>query len=143
MKDNNLMLGYESVPDLLSSIFGLKVSGANLIFSSAGAVTAFITTYIYDDAHAVYVLVGFIFLDAITGILRAIKQKKFSSSKLPRILVIMICYLTLLSLGWNLAQVHDIFSWVPGALYFGFITTLCISIMENLYELGVISEKIY
>ena len=55
----------------------------------------------------------------------------------------MVTYLCLLSLGWNLAKVHDLFSWVPGTLYFGFITTLAISIIENLHQLRIISDSVY
>ncbi len=140
MKDNNLMLGYQSIKELCFTAFGLKNAAANIIASFFGGLTTFITAYIYNDAHAIYVLIGFIFLDSLTGILKAIKNKKFSSSKLPRILVIMIIYVSLLSLGWNLSKINDLFSWVPGTLYFGFITTLCVSIIENLHELGIISD---
>lgn len=142
-KDNNLMLGYESFADLFRSAFGIQNISANFLMSSIGALITFITSYIYDDAQAIFVLVGMIAFDSLTGIMKAIKNKTFSSAKLPRILVILVIYTGLLSLGWNLAKVNDLYSWIPGTLYFGFISTLTISIIENLHQLGIISDSMY
>jgi len=142
IKNNNLMLGYHSFEDLFNSAFGLNHKVTNLLLASIGGITAFITSYIYDDPQAIYVLIGMVAFDSLTGIMRALKQGIFSSVKLPRILVIMITYISLLSLGWNLAKVNDIFTWVPGCLYFGFVTTLCISIIENLHALNIISDNV-
>lgn len=143
VKDNNLMCGYISFADLFKSAFGTEHMHTNLIMAFIGGVTTFITSYIYDDAQAIYVLIGMIAFDSLTGILKALKHNTFSSAKLPRILVIMLLYICLLSLGWNLAKVNDLFSWIPGTLYFGFITTLTISIIENLHALNVISDNVY
>lgn len=143
IKDNNLMLGYCSLGDLCDSAFGLNHKMTNLLLASIGGITAFITSYVYDDAQAIYVLMGMIAFDSMTGIMKALKYGTFSSAKLPRILVIMVTYITLLSLGWNLAKVNDLFNWVPGCLYFGFVTTLAISIIENLHALNIISDNVY
>lgn len=143
VKDNHLMCGFESIKDLVKSAFGLDHIYTNTLIASVGAISTFITSYIYDDAQAIYVLMGFIAFDSLTGILKAFKQNNFSSAKLPRILVIMVLYISLLSLGWNLAKVDDLFSWLPGTLYFGFISTLVISIIENLHALNIISDEIY
>jgi hypothetical protein len=143
LKDNNLMCGYESFKDLFKSAFGTEHLHANMIMASLGAVITFITSYIYDDPQAIFVLIGMIAFDSITGIMKAFKNGTFSSAKLPRILVIMLVYTGLLSLGWNLAKFDELFSWVPGTLYFGFITTLVISIIENLHQLNIISDNMY
>lgn len=143
VKDNNLMCGFASFKDLIHSAFGLDHIHMNMIISSLGGLAAFITSYIYDDPQAIYVLIGMIAFDSLTGILKALKHNTFSSAKLPRILVIMVLYTGLLSLGWNLAKVDDLFSWLPGTLYFGFVSTLTISIIENLHALGIISDEIY
>lgn len=143
VKDNNLMCGYISFADLFKSAFGTEHMHTNIIMAFIGGLTTFITSYIYDDAQAIYVLIGMIAFDSLTGILKAIKHNTFSSAKLPRILVIMLLYTCLLSLGWNLAKVNDLFSWIPGTLYFGFVTTLTISIIENLHALNVISDNVY
>lgn len=143
MKDNNLMLGYCSLKEVCKSAFGLDHIHTNTIMASLGGIIAFITSYIYNDPQAIFVLMGMIAFDSVTGILKAFKFGTFSSAKLPRILVIMVIYISLLSLGWNLAKVDEMFSWLPGVLYFGFISTLTISIVENLHALGIISDTMY
>lgn len=142
-KENNLMCGYSSFGDLFRSAFGTEHLHSNMIMASLGAIISFITSYIYDDPQAIFVLIGMIAFDSVTGIMKAFKNGTFSSAKLPRILVIMLVYVSLLSLGWNLAKVDDLFNWVPGTLYFGFITTLVISIIENLHQLNIISDNMY
>lgn len=143
VKDNNLMCGFLSFDDLLKSAFGTEHLQTNLIMAFIGGISTFITSYIYDDAQAIYVLMGLIAFDSLTGVLKALKFNRFSSAKLPRILIIMVIYTSMMSLGWNLAKVNDFYSWIPGTLYFGFVTTLGISIIENLHELGVISDNVY
>lgn len=142
-KDNHLMIGFANLHDLATSAFGLKSSVITFMISLFGALTAFITTYIYDDAKAVYTLLALIGLDAFTGIIKSIKNKTFSSARLPRILVIIIVYMSLLGIGWSLSKISSFYLWIPSALYFGFVTTLMISIVENLNQLGLISDGIF
>ncbi len=142
-KDNKLMLGYENFMDLVSSAFGTNHLALNVTGGVIAAVTAFITQYIWDDSRAIYTLLGIILLDACTGIMRAVKQNTFSSGRLPRILVIMVLYTGLLSIGWNLAKVSPFYGWIPSLLYGGFVTTLIISIIENLHQIQAIPDNIY
>ncbi len=142
-KNNQLMLGYESFTDLTISAFGLKQPIISIIGVIIATLTTFITKYVYDDARAVYTLVAIILLDAITGITRSIKQGKFSSARLPRVLTIILLYTGLLSIGWNLSKTSALYSWIPAMLYGGFVTTLIVSIFENAHEIGLIPDNIY
>ena len=142
-KDNNLMLGYENSHDLLSSIFGLKLAAVNGIVAIIATMTTFITNYIWDDAKAVYMLLLLIAVDAITGIFKAIKAKAFSSAKLPRILVIMVVYTTLLAVAWNISKISPFYAFLPAVLYGGFMSTLLVSIFENLHQLKWVPDNIY
>lgn len=142
-KDNQLMLGYTNFKELMISAFGLNQPLPNIIGASIAGLSTFITHYIYNDARAIYTLIAIILLDAITGITRAVKQNKFSSARLPRILVIMILYTGLLAIGWNLSKVSVVYAWLPGVLYGGFVTTLIISIFENAHQIGLIPDNIY
>ncbi len=142
-KDNKLMLGYENFMDLVSSAFGTSHLALNITGGFIAAMTTFITQYIWDDSRAIYTLLGIITLDACTGIMRAIKHKTFSSGRLPRILVIMVLYTGLLSIGWNLAKISPFYGWIPSLLYGGFVTTLIISIIENLHQIQAIPDNIY
>ena len=143
VKDNHLMIGYSSLHDLLYSVFGFKTSVFTFLVSFFAGLTAFLTSYVYDDAKAIYTLVAMIGLDAFTGILKSIKHKTFSSARLPRILVIVVLYLSLLGVGWNLSKISSFYVWIPSTLYFGFVTTLVVSIIENMHQLGLISDGVY
>lgn len=142
-KENDLMLGYANQHDLLSTVFGVKLMVINLIASFFAIISTFITDYVYDDAKAIYILLALIAVDAVTGIMKAVKVKKFSSSKLPRILVIMVIYTTMLGLSWNISKVSPFYVFLPGILYGGFISTLIISIFENLHELKYVPDNLY
>lgn len=142
-KNNKLMLGYENLSDLVTTVFGTKCITLNIMGGIIAGASAFITQYVWDDAKAVFILLGLIVLDAITGIFRAIKQKTFSSARLPRVLVIIILYTGLLSIGWNLAHISALYGWIPSILYGGFVTTLFVSIFENIHALGLVPDNIY
>ena len=142
-KDNDLMLGYANTHDLLSSIFGLKLVVLNFIAAFAAAMTTFITDYVWDDAKAVYLLLVIIGVDALTGVFRAVKTKTFSSAKLPRILVIMVVYTTMLGIAWNISKVSPFYAFLPAVLYGGFVSTLVVSIFENLHQLSWIPDNLY
>ena len=142
-KENDLMLGYANFHDLISSIFGLKLAAINFIAAMIAMFTTFITNYVWDDARAIYILLVLILVDALTGISKAIKAKTFSSAKLPRILVIMVAYTTLLGVTWNVSKVSPFYAFLPAVLYGGFVSTLIVSIFENLHQLKWIPDNIY
>jgi toxin secretion/phage lysis holin len=142
-KDNELMLGYANTEDLFSSVFGLKLFIINIFGALAASTTTFITDYIWDDATAIYMLLGLILADAVSGIIKSIKNKKFSSARLPRILVIAVVYTALLAIAWNVSKYSPFYSWLPPFLYGGFVTTLLVSIFENLNSIGLLPKSIY
>jgi phage-related holin len=140
MKENKLILGFESTSELFSSILGLKNSFINFILAACTALTSFITQYIWDDASAVYFLLFLILIDAGTGVWKSIRHRSFSSSKLPRVLVISIIYVLMLAISWNAAKHSELFIWLPGMVYGGLIGTPLVSIYENFAELGYVPK---
>jgi len=142
-KDNHLMLGYANLHELTSSLLGFKQTVFNFLIASLAIMTTFINNYIWDNAAAIYFMLFLISVDACTGIAKSVKNNTFSSSRLPRILVIMITYTTLLAISWNIAKFSPFYYWLPGALYGGFIATLVVSIFENLHHLKLIPSRVY
>jgi hypothetical protein len=142
-KNNHLMLGFISWHELFDKIIGIKQSVFNFFIAMAAITTTFINNYVWDDAKAIYFMLFLISFDAATGIYKSIKNKTFSSSRLPRILVIMVIYTTLLAISWNISKFSPFYYWLPGALYGGFIATLIVSIFENLHELKMIPDRVY
>ena len=142
-KNNHLMLGFISWGELFDKIVGIKQSVFNFFVAMAAIITSFINNYVWDDAKAIYFMLFLISFDAATGIYKSLKNKTFSSSRLPRILVIMVVYTTLLAIAWNISKFSPFYYWLPGALYGGFIATLMVSIFENLHALKIVPDKIY
>lgn len=142
-KDNHLMLGFANFGDFLQSLLGLKNTLLNFIFGFLAVLPTFISSYIYDDYKAVYFMYTLVIIDASTGILRAFKNKTFSSSRLPRIFVITLCYTVMLAMSWNAAKFSSMFLYLPGFIYGGLIATLLISVFENFMLLGLINKQIY
>jgi len=140
MKENKLILGFESTQELFSSILGLKNSFINFILAVCTAFTSFVTQYIWDDASAVYFLLFLIIVDAGTGVWKSVRNRTFSSSKLPRVLVISIIYVLMLAISWNAAKHSELFLWLPGMVYGGLVGTPLVSIYENFAELGYVPK---
>ena len=133
-----MLLGFNNINDFILSAFGFKK--INLLFATAGALSSFLTSYVYNDAGAVLFLIGMIGLDGITGVLKALKSKSFVSNKVPRILVTMVVYILLLSVSWNASIYHPLFSFLPGLVYFTLVSQQIVSVMENLSEMGLIKS---
>ena len=142
-KNNHLMLGFISWNELFEKIVATKQMAFNFIVASVAVITTFINNYVWDDAKAIYFMLFLICFDATTGISKSIKNKTFSSSRLPRILVIMVIYTTLLAISWNISKFSPFYAWLPGALYGGFLATLIVSIFENLHQLQIVPDRIY
>lgn len=143
MKENVLIFGFKNFKELFITAFGTKHLSFSLFLSVITTINAFITEYIYDDAKAVYFLLFLIAFDAFTGIWKAVKNKTFSSSRLPRVIVLMILYVCLLGIGWNAARFSYLYFWLPSTIYGIMIGTLIVSLFENLMELGFISKDLY
>jgi hypothetical protein len=141
MKNNTTILGFTSLNDLLVTTFQFKVGNITtaLLFSLSG----FITEYVYDDVKAVYWMLFMAGLDFLTGIAKAFKQKNFSSARLPRMLIIILIYCLLLSMGWNMAKFSPIYNFLPGLIYGALVSTLFISIIENLRILKLIPKSLF
>ena len=140
IQENKLILGYDSFKELIESALGLKHYFFNGFLAMGAALTTFITSYVWNDANAVYFMLSLIGLDALTGIWKAIVNKTFSSSRLPRIAVISIIYVIMLSTSWNASVYSSLFIWLPGLVYGGLIGTLLVSIYENFAELGYLPK---
>ena len=137
------VLGFYSISDFAVTTLMGKASGKFLFISGLlGGLTSFITSYIWDDAKAVYFLMALIALDGCTGIVNALRAGTFKSSRLPRILGIMVTYVTVLSMGWHTAKYAPSLDFLPGVLYLGFTTVLLVSIIENLSAMGVIPKEL-
>lgn len=144
-KNNTLFVGFSSIQDFVQTALGWKNASINLIIACIAGISTFITNYIWDDASAVFFMVFLIAVDFITGVARSIrsKPKSFSSARMPRAFVILVAYCLLLSIGWNAAHFSVLFIFLPGVIWGGLISTLILSILENLILLKIIDKTIF
>lgn len=136
------MLGYDSFQDFFSTLVGNASGKLLLTISFIAGLSGFITDYIYSDAKAIYFLLAILGIDVVTGVLNSLKQGTFCSRRLPRILGVTLSYILVLSIGWNAAKHVPELAFVPGAIYGVMVTTVIVSILENLNELGLIGKGI-
>ena len=144
-KLNTLFVGFDSISDFVSTMVGWKNANINVVIAMLAGVSTFITDYIWDDASAVFFMVFLIMVDFITGVIKSIysKPKTFSSARLPRAFVILLSYCLLLCIGWNAAHYSILFIWLPGVIWGGLISTLILSIIENLIQLKIIDKTVF
>lgn len=151
MKFADHIFGFTSTGDFFKTFLGLKNFLTIGPISFIGAIISFITSYIYDDAKAVLVLVALRAFDLLTGIVksyhkRAQEGKKgfahflgsIRSNRLMRGFLVLFLQMCLLAICRNLGASFSILSFVSGLVYFGLSTTQLVSIAENLYESKII-----
>lgn len=144
MKNNHkAFLGYDSITDFIYTNLGLSSVKLNTLFAFIATITSFVTDYIWDDARSYYFLVFCLGIDFLTGILKSIQNKTFSSKRIPRMFVTVLFYSLMLALSWNAAKSSDLFFWLPSAIFAGFLSTTLVSIFENIYAIGFLPKSIY
>lgn len=139
---NKSFFGFQSLKDYTTTLFCFNHLTLLSISTMIGIVSSFITDYLYNSSHAIYTLLFLVGADCITGIYRAIKLKTFTSQRLPRILIVLISYIGLLSMSWHLAIDIPLLSFLPSIIFFGLTTTTLISIIENLDALGILQHSL-
>ena len=137
-------LGYNSYQDFFNTILLNSNLVIVLCFSIFGSLGLFIEDYIWRDRNAVYFLWSLLFIDLVTGVLKAyFIEKGFASRKLPRWGGVVFTYFLLLFLAHNMAKFSpEFFSVLPTGLYGLFLATQFKSIWENLVTLKLIQGPI-
>lgn len=136
-------LGFNSISDLLLSTTGIYYAKFHMVIVTFFvAVTGFIGTWIWEDPNAVWTLWVLMLIDYITGILKAIYNKRFSSFKLWRMPIYFIVTTMLLSLAFWMAKGTITFALMPTIVISGFYSVYFISIIENFGQLGWLPKPI-
>jgi len=161
--EQKALLGYISFDDFLTTFLGLKNTIINIWLIFLLSFTSFITSYIWDSSAAIYTLLILMLGDWVLGVTLAVKascllryqkatippdklqsiiNRRFSSSRFPRIFVAMPLALFVLSISWNLAKSNAVYYFLPSVVYGGFSGTYFVSLIENVSEFGLISKDI-
>lgn len=135
-------LGFASGQDFVESFVGLKTWTTNAVIAFFGAVTTFVSGFMWDDPKAVYTLWVLMSADWATGILKGIINKKFTSYKLWRMPLYFVATSFVLAISWWVAKYSILFAPLPGIVIGGFFSVYFASILENLGELGLLPKPI-
>ncbi len=143
MKNNVTIFGYESLSDFINTNLGIDTFKYNALIAILVGLSSFVTNYVYNDYRAVYFMLFALLMDGATDVWLSLKNKKFSSARLPRVLITMVFYCLLLCLSWNAAKFNIVFTFLPGLIWGGLMTTILVSVFENVYYLGYLPESIF
>ena len=133
-------LGFQNWNDYLTTLFNPQnklLIGFSFIFG------ANFKTHFWDNPDQIIFLWILLLIDLGTGIIKALKNKNFKSSKLPRWSGIAFTNFMLLFLSYNVGTYAPVLNFLPGSLYTIFSAVAFVSIVENLNEMGCLNIKVY
>lgn len=134
-------LGFTTGTDLLTTL--IAPSKIVWITGLVTSLTIFIEKYVYASADAIYFLFFLLAVDFITGVCKSIFiNKDFSSKKFPRSMVSAVVYSLIFIISTGAAYHSLWFIWLPNFVYGVLLSTIIISIFENLTQLKLIDAKI-
>ena len=133
-------LGFANVQDFLESFLGTSKWAYNGILAVIGAVTTFITGYMWNDPKAVWTLWILMAADWATGILKGILNKKFVSYKLWRMPLYYVATSFVIAISWWMSKSSNIFYILPSIVIAGFYSVYFTSMLENLGEVGLLPK---
>ena len=135
-------LGFESIPDFLDSLFRFKHWSLNTTIALCGALTTFVTGYMWDTASAVYTLWALMGADWATGIYKSMKKGEFNSYRLFRMPVYYVATSFILSICWWIEKSNVLFFFLPSVIMAGFYGVYLTSFFENCGEIGLLPKPL-
>lgn len=133
-------MGFSSLNDFFNSLFGIKHADFNFIIVLGTTITSLITNYMWDTPSAIYTLWSLMAVDWLTGIIKAMKNKEFISSKLYRMPLFFLSTSAIISFSWWIAKTSLIFHLLPSIVMGGFLSVYFISLLENLADIGLLPK---
>lgn len=135
---NEMKAIVESVVSLnLKTIpFTLSVFGG----FSVGALTGFVTNWIFDPAVSFYALMLLICCDHVTGMWVAFKNNKFETRKAARIFWTLLSHTGLLAFATSLSKGSDAIYWLNEGIFVPLVVVNLISLIKNLSLLGFVKK---
>ena len=135
-------LGFAGVDDFFASLLGVKNWTINATVALLGAITTFITGYIFNDPTAIWTLWILMGADWATGIVKGAVNKRFVSYKLWRMPLYYVATSFVISISWWMSKSSAIFSILPSIVVTGFYSVYFVSMLENLGEIGLLPKTI-
>jgi uncharacterized membrane protein len=125
---------YESkmkTPMVISTIFGAI---------TAGALSAFVSDWIFDPSISYFTLVGLIAADHLSASYLAFKYNRFDTRVALRIFWTLLSHTALLMFATNLSKGADVLFWLNEAVFVPIVVVNLMSLVKNLALLGWIKK---
>jgi len=140
--NNRSFLGFESMSDFLASLFRFKHWSTNSLIAFVGALTSFITGYMWDTSSAVYTLWALMGADWITGVFKSMKVGVFNSYRFWRMPIYFVATSFILSISWWISKGSTLFFFLPSITMAGFYGVYLTSLLENCGEIGILPQPL-
>jgi hypothetical protein len=133
------------VLDVVQSVFSLKLKTQILFASvfggfSLGALTSFVTGWIFDPAASYFALIALIGADHVTGVVLALRNNRFETRKAIRIFWTLLSHTGLLLFATNLAKGSDALFWLNEGVFVPLVLVNLFSLIKNLSLLGYLKK---
>ena len=136
---------WEEIDAVITSILSLNLKAGVWLVTvfggmSFGAITGFVTNWVYDSAEAYYALIALIFTDHLSGMYLAYKNNRFETRKAARIFWTVCSHTALLVFGCNLAKGSVALFWLDETIFVPLCLVNLISLVKNLSLLGFVKK---
>lgn len=116
---------------VISTIFGAI---------TAGALSAFVSDWIFDPSISYFTLVGLIAADHLSASYLAFKYNRFDTRVALRIFWTLLSHTALLMFATNLSKGADVLFWLNEAVFVPIVVVNLMSLVKNLALLGWIKK---
>ncbi len=131
--------------DIVQSVLSLKLKTQILFASifggfSLGALTSFVTGWVFDPAASYFALIGLIAADHVTGVILALRHNRFETRKAVRIFWTLLSHTGLLLFATNLSKGSDALFWLNEGVFVPLVLVNLFSLIKNLSLLGYLKK---
>jgi len=107
---------------------------------TAGAVSAFVSDWIFDPSISYFTLVGLIAADHLSATFLAFKHNRFDTRVALRIFWTLLSHTALLMFSTNLSKGADVLFWLNEAVFVPIVIVNLLSLTKNMVLLGWVKQ---
>jgi len=136
------LYGFNGFGDFIVTALGLKTIKLSFLGMVGAIIIQYFTNFFCESIETLLILYFLMGIDLITGSLKAVKAKKFTSRRFSRIWILVVFNSLLIFISWMLSNNNFLFTYIPAIVSGGLYTTYFISFVENAGELGYLPKSI-
>lgn len=106
-----------------------------------GAITGFVSNWIFDPAISYFALIGVLIADHVTGVALALKRNDFQTKKAARIFWTLLSHTALLMFATAVSKGSASLFWLNEGIFVPLVLINLVSLVKNLSLLGFIKKS--